>query len=493
MKVQSILSASLLIALLFIFAKSANSQDIIASLRVAGNSIIVEGKIASEATGLKSKSWSFLEKYADSDSLGGRVSELKLYDQRGLSIDTKRLVPGEFEASEQATSFSYKVTAEIPEKQSSTAHVSWIGKNHGLIMFNDIFPQWQKLDKSNLNGKFSFVLPIGWRTVTNETKEFENTFNVNDVSKAMFLIGSDIREKRAWVGKNELNLAILGDWKFDDSKVIQFASEILQEHRRIFGEFAEAKSQIYLLPFPNPEAAENWRAETRGSTATIISGILPFPMSAEQRLHEQLRHELFHFWIPNKLALIGNYDWFYEGFTLYQALRTGIQLNQIRFDDYLNTLSVAYRSANNLDSGKLSLIEASNSRWLGSNRAIYTKGFIVAFLCDLAIVKESKGKQSLSDVFRMLWKKHKMPNKTEDGNSAILKIFEDFPEVRELLQNYVSGKTKLEFQNELEFFGLEYQKSEHKLAVLENLSGKQKDYLDKLGYNQWRKLLEKRK
>jgi predicted metalloprotease with PDZ domain len=493
MKVEPILSVCLLIVLLFVFAKSVNSQDIIASLRVSGNTIVVEGKIVSEASGIRSKSWSFLEKYADSDSLGGRVSELKLYDQRGLSIDTKRIVPGEFEATEQATSFSYKITAEIPGKQSSTAHVSWLDKNHGLLMFSDIFPQWQKLDKSSLTGKFSFILPIGWRTVTNEIKEFENTFNVKDVSKAIFLLGNDIREKRAWVGKNELNLAILGEWKFDDNKVIQFASEILQEHRRIFGEFSEPKSQIFLLPFPKPEAAENWRAETRGSTATIISGILPFPLSAEQRLHEQLRHELFHLWIPNKLALRGNYDWFYEGFTIYQALRTGIQLNQIRFEDYLQTLSLAYRSANNLDNGKLSLIEASNNRWLGSNRAIYTKGFIVAFLCDLAIIKESKGKRSLTDVFRQLWKKHKIPNMTEDGNSAILKIFEDFPEVRELLQNYVLAKTKLEFQNELEFFGLEYQKSEHKLAVLENLSGKQKDYLDKLGYNQWRKLLEKRK
>lgn len=482
------------IAITLVLAKSfVFSQDITASIKISETSVFIEGKILTKDFGLNNKNWSFLENYADADSLGVRISNFKLFDKNGQIIDYKQLVAGEFEATAIAESFSYTIKTDIPEKLTSTAHVSWLTKTHGLLMFSDIFPQWQKSDKSQISINISFVLPVGWRVFGNELKESETSFLSKDLTKTIFLVGNNIREKRAWLGKNELNLAIIGDWNFSDDFANQSASSILQEHKRTFGEYADKKSQIFLLPFPKGEYTDNWRAETRGTTVTVVSGVLPFKSLAEQRLNEQLRHELFHFWLPNNLALSGNYDWFYEGFTIYQGLRSGLQLNQIRFEDYLNTISQTYRSANNFDNGKLSLIEASQNRWTISTQTIYTKGLIVAFLCDLAILKESKGKKSLTEVFRQLWKKHKIPNRVEDGNAAIQKMFEDFPETNEIYNNYVSGKSRLEFQNELSFFGLEYKKSENKISVVENLDGKQKDLLDKLGYNQWRKLLEKQK
>ena len=40
----------------------------------------------------------------------------------------------------------------------------------------------------------------------------------------------------------------------------------------------------------------------------------------------------------------GDYDWFFEGFTLYIALQTALKLKLIRFQGVLNTLERVYNS-----------------------------------------------------------------------------------------------------------------------------------------------------
>ena len=200
--------------------------------------------------------------------------------------------------------------------------------------------------------------------------------------------------------------------------------------------------------------------------------------------------------MPNGLSLSGNYDWFYEGFTIYHALRTGVELNQIRFEDYLNTLGRAFEMAQVLtESQQISLIEAADRRWSGTSNLVYAKGLIVAFLCDVALLRESKGKRNLKDVFRQVFQNHGRKNEIQDGNSAITGILKSFPELDSIVQNYIEGKSKIDWQNELTAIGLEQEKDGFKtlLKVTEKPNSRQKDLLDKLGYNQWRKLLQKTK
>src|SRR5437764_14658054 len=115
-----------------------------------------------------------------------------------------------------------------------------------------------------------------------------------------------------------------------------------------------------LFPLRRPTAPTLWTAETRGATVTLLTGNLPSKVGALAQLSVPLTHELFHLWVPNALSLDGDYDWFYEGFTLYQALRVGVKLQYLTFQDYLKALGRAfevYQSVNDRDS--FSLIEAS--------------------------------------------------------------------------------------------------------------------------------------
>ena len=218
---------------------------------------------------------------------------------------------------------------------------------------------------------------------------------------------------------------------------------------------------------------------------------MPFRSQSAQRLHEQLRHELFHLWLPNHLALTGNYDWFYEGFTVYYALRTGLGMNRIRFEDFLDTLAQAY-NFDNLQNRKTSLVEASKNRWNVENNPVYARGMLAAFLSDVAILNKSKGRRSISIIFRDVYQKHRRPNEPADGNQAILKILNAYSELNSIVEKYIAGADEINWKTDLDAIGIEAVAEENqivRLTVKAKLNGRQKDLLNKLGYNNWRKVL----
>ena len=185
----------------------------------------------------------------------------------------------------------------------------------------------------------------------------------------------------------------------------------------------------------------------------------------------------------------------YEGFALYQALRMSIGANRIGFNDMLDTLSRAYEVDNNMQGQRGSLIEASDSRWAGANTQIYARGMIVAFLCDITMLQNSKGKTTVSDVLRRIYTEHAYSIPREDGNTALLRILESYGYLRPITGRYVKGRENIAWRKELDAVGLEeflvtQRGYAIRLKVKDKPTGKQKAFLDKLGYNNWRNLFE---
>ena len=85
-----------------------------------------------------------------------------------------------------------------------------------------------------------------------------------------------------------------------------------------------------ITPFPIDAGKSEWKAETRGSTVVSARSIQRYSNSGGQ-LGIIFSHEMLHLWVPNSLKLEGDYDWFFEGFTLYTALRTTQELGRHRF------------------------------------------------------------------------------------------------------------------------------------------------------------------
>ena len=474
-----------ILAAIFTFAAFAGAQQIEADIKIESVSPPVARVKGRVLTDNKNKNWFFLHSIAGIENLGERISDFTLTDQNDRAVAVKRLVGGEYLAEETAVNFSYKIDLSAPKKYSALAHVSWLAGDQGLLMLDDLLPQFGP----NIGAKITFQMPDGWRAAGNEKSLGPNSFEAADIEKAVFIVGKNWGANKSAVKTGIVNFVFSGEFLFSTADAAAASGEILSEYQGIFGAMPKKDPLIFILKFPGDVKNGGWEAETRGASVVILSSDMPFKNQSVQRLHEQLRHELFHLWVPNDLALSGDYDWFYEGFALYQSLRTGVALNRIRFEDFLDALARAY-DLDNMQSQRTSLIEASKNRWSGANSQIYARGMLVAFLSDAALLRESRGKRSLTDIFRALYEKHRKPNLPQDGNESILNVLESRAELQSIVERYIRGAENLRWQIDLESLGLETsgENFPSKLVVKAKLSGRQKDLLNELGYNNWRKL-----
>ena len=475
--------------LLLGFAASAQ-EDVEATIKISSNtSASVEGRLLKRRIGASSLNWTFLTSVAGAGNLGARISGFNLADEENRAVSARKLTDGEYLAGAQAVKFNYQINLQPLQNTAAMAHVSWLASEKGLLMLGDMLPQFAE-NNQPITWRIKFQLPADWVIISNEKKSVENVFEVNNIKRIIFGIGKNWREEKIQIAGSNLNLAISGEWQFSDAEALTMTGAIYETYQKMFGETPTKTAQIFLVRFPKEIKFGRWTAETRGANVTILSADMPFKSQSVQRLHEQMRHEIFHLWMPNNLALTGNYDWFYEGFTVYQALRTGVSMNQIRFDDYLATIAEAY-NLDRLQTGKSSLLESSENRWSQGNNQVYARGMLAAFLCDITLLRASSGKRSISTIFQEIYQKYRIPNKPEDGNTAILNRLKNYSELNQTIEKYIVGREKINWETDLESIGIEL--NEDKLVVKAKLNGKQKDLLNKLGYNNWRKVSGKRR
>jgi predicted metalloprotease with PDZ domain len=200
---------------------------------------------------------------------------------------------------------------------------------------------------------------------------------------------------------------------------------------------------VMIAPLPVAVGDVKWRAETRGSIVVLLLDPKAPINNWKGQLGIIFTHELLHLWVPNALQLEGDYDWFFEGFTLYTALVTALKLKLIDFKEYLATLERVYDSYLAQADG-LSLIDASERRWTSGNSLVYDKGMLVAFLYDLAISKESGGKMHLADRYRELF--GRSATAASDGNEVIIRLLSSTPATAELAGRYIEGAEELDLK-----------------------------------------------
>ncbi|HEV7699855.1 MAG TPA: hypothetical protein VGO43_06475 [Pyrinomonadaceae bacterium] len=479
---------SILFALgLCIFATAADTaaQDLSVKITVDAsrpNVARVEGRFL-KARGVPNLS--FLPSYAGINGLGERFSEIKLADDEKKSVECKRLQAGEYLAESNFTWFTYAVDLKPRTNASAAAHVSWLSTESGMLVLDDLLPQPTNEQRVRL----TLELPREWRILSTDDRPAEDVLDVADAQDAVIFVGKSWRVRP--VGTTHLKLAVAGDWQFTDDLVAETASDIYEAYRKLFGSPPSGPApQIVLMKFPTAVGSGNWEAATRGPTVTIAASDASFASQAIPQLRQQLRHELFHLWVPNGLELKGNYDWFYEGFAIYEAEKLGVLMNQVRFQDFLATLARAY-DVDRLTTPRRSLIEASASRWAGSNTQVYARGIVVAFLCDVAMLDASKGKRPVDTLLRELFEHHRPPAAPVNANDTITAMMRANKELGPIVDGYVSGSNLVDWAPMLQKAGLVATAHGHftDLAAVEKPSGRQKDVLEKLGYNSWRKLI----
>lgn len=424
---------------------------------------------------------SFRDSYAGVMNIAARIENVAFADLRGAGVPVRKIAPGEYEAARQATTFRYEVRLNPPNPPTDAAHISWLAGEHGLLMLGDLLPQVRT------NVKVIFALPTNWFVSSVVQPDDAGQFNVTDADDAVFLVGQDLREQRTRIKSTHFKTAAAGKWSFTDEDVLSTASDILNQYRDTTGSLPAGRAMLILSPFPQTVPPYRWSAETRGSTVIFLAGQAASKHEALARLSVPLAHELFHLWVPNNLALDGQYDWFYEGFTLYQAMRVSMRLGQLFFHDYLNAMGRAfdgYLSASHRE--KISLLHASRRRWNGNAALVYNKGMLVAFLYDLTLRQQTKGRRSLDDVYRNLFRHHVTSAKRADGNSAVLEALNSESGMRDITQRYIENVDVIELEKIITLFGLRAERpgTQTRIAVAEPLDRRQRQLLKQFGYNE---------
>ncbi len=219
-------------------------------------------------------------------------------------------------------------------------------------------------------------------------------------------------------------------------------------------------------------------------------GKLPSKTGALAQLSTPVTHEFFHLWIPNALALDGDYDWFYEGFTIYQAAQTAVRLGMLTFPEFLNSIARAYDSSKS-EAAEWSLIEASTRRFTIGRTSVYSKSQVVAFLYDLRLRSLSHNKKSLADVYRKLVREHRAmaydsrAAKTNNGTEIVASELSAEIGSEEFVRAFIRNPVSINLQTELAPFGLkaEVVGLRTRITVDGKLGKQPRDLLHQLGYN----------
>ena len=424
---------------------------------------------------------SFLNNYGTALGLGDRIESLELSGKNGEPQGAERIAPGEFRAASPGTHFHYSVRMGQPEKAADMAHISWLANGMGYLMLADLLPRFDSTVPAS-HIAVDFTLPPGWG-VASTIRANNGHYLVDDLDKTIFFVGKGLREKSRQVGSMELSFVTATKWRFSDDQALKIAERVVKEYDRRIAPNPNKRAAIFLSSFPAADSEPHWSAETRGSTVAIVFSEGQGGRNALAQLGILFTHELFHLWVPNGLALSGDYDWFFEGFTLYQALRTAVRLGFINFDEYLNTIGRVYQAYLSFpDRDLFSLPEASKRRFTGGSSVVYDKGMLLAFIYDLALRARSDGKLSVEDIYRALFQRPR--GAPEDANQAIIAALSAPDGMKELTQSYIVDHASIELERLVSQYGLKIETSgpEKHLVVDRELNRGQSRLLRSLGF-----------
>jgi hypothetical protein len=427
-------------------AQTLNARISVTS--VAPARIHIETRIAAATSTL-----SFRNAYAGVLGLAERMEQVAGIGDNEESVSLPKLAPGEFQSAQKFSRFAYDVNLAAPLRPADLSHVSSLNSDQGLLMLADLLPQSTDHASGFTSTVITVDVPVGWDVASNIRNEGSH-FSTDDPETAVILIGRSLQEKRPSLAAGDLSLVTAGKWPISDDDATKIVLKILAEYSQLTRFQLKRNPVVMLLPYPAEAGPDSWSAETRGNVVVLLLGRNANRKRVLSRLGIVLSHELFHLWVPNSLKLTGDYDWFFEGFTLYQALRMDLRLGLISFADYLATIARVYDSyLASLDRNDLSLLEASERRWTAGASLVYEKGMLVAFICDLSLRKLSGCRASLDDLYAELFRSSATGQKS--ANETIISLLSEREELKTFARDYVESAGKINLETILTAYGIQ--------------------------------------
>jgi predicted metalloprotease with PDZ domain len=228
------------------------------------------------------------------------------------------------------------------------------------------------------------------------------------------------------------DIVVTGRHRADLARLRRDLKRVCEQHIRFFGEPAPMKRYVFLVT----AVGEGYGGlEHRASTALLCSRD-DLPREGETEVSERYRtflglvsHEYFHAWNVKRIkpAAFVPYDldrenytallWAFEGITSYYDDLALVRCGLIEKSDYLELLGRSITAYLRTPGRTVqSVAESSFDAWIkyyrqdenSPNAAVsyYVKGSLVALCLDLLIRDKTRGKKSLDDVMRTLWRRN---------------------------------------------------------------------------------------
>jgi predicted metalloprotease with PDZ domain len=110
---------------------------------------------------------------------------------------------------------------------------------------------------------------------------------------------------------------------------------------------------------------------------------------------------------------------------------------------------------------------------------------LVAALYDLSVRQQSRGKRSLEDVYRLLFRGRRASGERREGNATVIAALNSVSGGSDFSKRYIESVNRLDLTTALETFGLQLSRSgaRTRITVSNSPSRAQRDLLRQIGYN----------
>lgn len=295
-----------------------------------------------------------------------------------------------------------------------------LGLVNGASLF--IYPE----NTLNQKAKIKYILPKSWRISTTlptknaKNHEFESQ-NYDQLFDCPVFLGThkEIEFEAAGV---QHRIAINGPTFYDSEMLKTDIGKIVEEQTKIFN---NNPNEEYLFIVITRKRGGGG-LEHMNSSTLILDRFNMAQESGYKRFLGLVAHEYFHLWNVKRLRPIqlGPFDyekenytdllWVMEGFTTYYSGKTLIRTAVSNGNSFINRIGNSWEREYKKPGGTVqSIAESSMDAWIKYYRSnendynttisYYGRGFLMAALLEMKIIKDTNGEKSLDDLMKRLY------------------------------------------------------------------------------------------
>ena len=396
-------------------------------------------------------------------------------EAKGKSVEAKKVRKNSWRINSENLS-SIKVKYKIYAFELSV-RTSYIDASHAFLSCTGMFiyPDGMLHHPSTLH-----IIPYkGWTTVSTSLEMVNNDPFTRRAPDYDILYDSPVEVGTQDVfsfdvGHTHYEVAMTGGGNYDKEKLKVDMPKIIEHETAIYG---ENPNSHYVFIVHNTSRGGGGLEHL--SSCVLGASRDNYATEAGYRGFLTLvAHEHFHLWNVKRLRpiVLGPFDydnenyttdlWIAEGFTAYYQDIIVRRTNLYPVENYLGSLANNINYITNQPGNKVeTLAEASYDAWIklyrpnentaNSTINYYNKGAMMAWIFDLEIINDTKGKYSLDDVMRYMYNTYYKTKKRGYTDKEFKQGLEKFAgrNLDEFYKKYIYGLDDIDFEKYLGYAG----------------------------------------